>query len=269
MVIEFIGAPGAGKTTLIPTVADVCRTRGICARTVVDAARPSAQRTWAGQAVARFAPQTWRRPLLWQVFYHLSAWSRFAFCARHPRLIGSVLTTQLRRPIPAETRRHAWHWFIHLTGYYQFLLAQARDDEALILDEGFTHRVVQMYASHLETPDSDRIAAYVDLIPRPDLVIAVHAPWEVCLERIYQRGLWERFQRYSPDEVAAFVRNAHRIVNLTIDYIRGAGWTLLEVDNGGGDPVLAQQRLRAGLETLMPALTPHPVGAGVYRNLAV
>ena len=42
MVIEFIGAPGAGKTTLIPTVANICRTRGICARTVVDAARPSA-----------------------------------------------------------------------------------------------------------------------------------------------------------------------------------------------------------------------------------
>ncbi len=269
MVIEFIGAPGAGKTTLIPVVEEVCRERGIDARTVVEAARPYAQRAWAGKAVARFAPQPWQRPLLWQVFYHLSLWSRIAFCARRPRLISLALITQLRRPVPAEIRRHAWRWFIHLAGCYRFLLAHARAGEALILDEGFIHRVVQMYASHLETPDMDRISAYVDLIPRPDLVIAVHAPWEVCLERIYQRGLWERFQHMSQDEVAAFVRNAHRIVDMTVDYVRSAGWTLLEVDNGIADPALSQQGLRAGLEAILPAPVALPITPVDHRILAV
>src|SRR3712207_9136247 len=64
--------------------------------------------------------------------------------ARRSRLIQQVLTSQKRRPIPLEERRHALHWFVHLVGCYEFLTAHGRADEALIFDEGFIHRVVQM-----------------------------------------------------------------------------------------------------------------------------
>ncbi len=146
------------------------------------------------------------------------------------------------------------HWFFHLVGNYEFLTAHIRADEALIFDEGFIHRVVQMNASDMEEPNPAQIVAYVNLLPRPDLVICPQAPWEVCEERIYRRGIWERFRHKSPAQISRYVANSHRIVNLTIEYIKSAGWTVIEVDNGGDDPAVSKADLRRKF-TAIPALT--------------
>lgn len=252
MIIEFIGTPGAGKTTLLPSVAEYFQAQGICTRTVVEAARPYAQRSRIGKLVTHFAPHSWWRSLLWQVFYHLSAYYRLVFFMAHPRLIGLVLGSQLRRPISIEARYHAWHWFIHLVGYYQFLGVHEQPNEALVLDEGFVHRVVQMNASEHEVPDPGRIATYLALVPRPDLVIAVHAPWELCTDRIYERGIWERFRAKSRAEVASYVRNANLIVNMTVDYMRDAEWPLIEIDNSCNDTGITKEELRRKLHASSP-----------------
>lgn len=248
MIVELIGAPGAGKTSLVPAVVEHFAGLGLDARTVAEAARPYAQRTALG-AVAGLAPPRVERAMLWQIFYQTSAACRLRFFARHPRLIWHVLRSQRRRPIPPEERRHASHWFFVLTGQYEFLRAHAHPGEWLVFDEGFAHRAVQMHASSLETPDPARIATYVGLLPPPDLLIAVRAPWELCAERIYKRGLWARFKHKSRPEVERYVANAHRIVDLAIEQIRGRGWTVVEVDNSGSDLVATsselQQRLAA------------------------
>jgi thymidylate kinase len=236
MIVEFIGAPGAGKTTLMPNVIETLQERGIRAFTVVDAARPFAERTLLGKTVFQFTPRSLRRPLLWQLFYRLSTLYRLKFFVKYPRLIYHVLSTQRHRPKSADIReRRVLYWFFRTVGYYEFLKAQARPNEALILDEGFVHRVVQLYASGVEAPNPTQILAYVDLLPKPDLVIFTQAPPEVCEKRIYSRGLWERFRHKDPAEISRFVANACQIVNLTVDHIRNAGWVVVEVDNGADD----------------------------------
>ena len=177
MIIEFIGAPGAGKTTLMPTVMDFFQEQGLKAYTVVDAARPFAQRTLLGKGIA-LAPATLRRPLLWQVFYRLSAWRRWHFRREHGRLMDHVLNSQVGRPAEADVeKRKVLYWFDHLTGYYEFLRAYARPDEVLVLDEGFVHRVVQLFSSSVEAPNQAQIVAYLDLVPRPDFGdFCRHAP---------------------------------------------------------------------------------------------
>lgn len=251
MIIEFIGTPGAGKTTLLPTVVDYLGERGIRARSVVDAARPYAERTLLGKAVSRLSPPGLRQPLLWQVFYYLSVLYRLKFFAQHPRLIWQVSSSQRRRPIPADARRHVTYWFYHLVGYYEFLAAHSRPDEALVFDEGFVHRVVQMNASDVEELDPDQITAYVNLLPRPDLVVYVEAPWEVCEQRIFRRGLWKRFQDKSPAEVSRYVANSHRIVSLTVDYIQSKGWTVIEVDNRSDEVGVSELELRGKLARIL------------------
>ena len=247
MIIEFIGTPGAGKTTLLPAVIEFLSEHGLHGFTVMDAARPYARRTLLGRVVNHWAGQSLRGPLLWQIFYHRSKLYRLRFFVNHPKLIWQVWSSQRRRPIPAEAQQHVLHWFFRLVGYYEFLTAHIRSDEALILDEGFIHRVVQMNASDVEEPNPDQIFAYVDLLPRPDLVIFPQAPWEVCQERIYQRGVWARFQHKSPAELARYVANSHQIVNLTVDYIKRSGWPVIEVDNGNNDLAASIAELRSQL----------------------
>ncbi len=258
MIIEFIGTPGAGKTTLVPTVIGYFQERGVSALTVVEAARPYARRTLAGAVVSRLAPLSLRPQLLWQVFYYHSLLYRIRFLVKHPRLIRQVLRSQKRRPIPAEERQHVLYWFFHLTGYYEFLAARSRSSEALILDEGFVHRVVQMNASDREEPDPAQIFAYVDLIPRPDLVIFPRAPWEVCERRIYQRGLWERFQHKSSVEVSRYVANSYLVVNTAIDYLKSKGWPIIEVDNSSDDASISKAELRSKLLAIPAFSDPRP-----------
>lgn len=247
MIIEFIGTPGAGKTTLTPTVVDVLRERGVCARSVVQAARPYAERTRLGRLAVRLAPDALRPPLLWQVFLCCSLLARLRFFARHRRLVGQVLRSQRRRPAAANARgRRVLHWFFHLAGRYEFLAARVRPDEALVLDEGFVHRVVQLFASDVETPDAAHLRSYVDLLPRPDLLVVPQAPPEICRQRVGSRGVWGHFRHKSPAEIDRYIANADLVVGMTVDYIKHKGWAVLEVDNGS-DGRAAAAELRAKL----------------------
>ena len=235
MIIEFIGTPGAGKTTLLPIVIEHFKGQGFPAFSYVEAARPFARRTLLGKLVNRIAPPSLQRPLLWQLFYHTSKLYRLPFFVKHSKLVNYVLRSQKQRPISAEDRRHVMVWFFNLVGCYEFLKTRALREEVLIFDEGFIHRVVQMNVSDVEEPDPTRIYAYIDLLPRPDLVIFLKAPWEVCEERIYSRGLWERFRSKTSEEVSRYVANAQLVVNLAVDYIVSKGWFVIQVDNEGDD----------------------------------
>jgi hypothetical protein len=237
MVIELMGTPGAGKTTLVPAVLEqLHEAGGIQAYTVIDASRIFAQRVLVGTIVSRLAPQVLHRPLLWQTFIFYSIFHRFAFSLKHPRLVKQVLLSQLRRPPAAGVRkRRVLKWFFHLTGCYEFLTSRARPFEALVFDEGFVHRVVQMNASVVEEPNLAKITAYVDLLPRPDIVIVPIAPLKVCEQRVLERGVWKHFQHHTPDELSIYLANSNQVVNLTTGYLKRKGWTVIEVDNGGND----------------------------------
>jgi thymidylate kinase len=253
MIVEFIGTPGAGKTTLLPTVMESLQEQGFKALTYLDAARPYANRTLLGQVVSCLAPQSLQQPLLWRVFFYFSMLYRLKFLVNHPKLIWLVLSSQRYRPKSADIKqRNVLKWFFHLVGYYEFLKAYAQPNEVLIFVEGFVHRVVQLNASGVEEPNLAQILAYVDLLPQPDLVIHPQAPHNVCEKRLYSRGIWERFRHKDRAEISQFVANSHEIVNLTVDYIKSKGWTVIEVDNGN-DLMTSNIELRGKLAKIIPA----------------
>ena len=259
MIIEFIGTPGAGKTTLMREAAKLLEERALRPRTVVDAARPFAERTAWGKVVRRLTPRSWHRPLLWQVFYVLSVLHRIKFCARHSALVRLVLGTQLRRPASANVRgRRVLHWFFRLTGAYEFLKTQARSGDVLLLDEGFLHRVVQTHASDAEVPDVSQVLAYVDLLPAPDLVIFVKTPRIVCEERIFHRGLWKHFQQKSREQVSRFLANAETVVELAVSRAKSNGWRVIEVDNGADNLAASTAVLRNKLASVLSPLRSVP-----------
>lgn len=256
-IIEFIGTPGAGKTTLLPEVIRFFESQGCRAYTVVEAARPFARRTMAGRLVQRLVPAAWQQPLLWRVFYLHSVGHRLHFMAQHPQLIAQVLGSQRGRPAAADThRRQVLPWLFRHMGYYAFLRRHTYPDEILLLDEGFSHRVVQLFTSSVEKPSPARIAAYIDLLPQPDLLIHVQASTAVCEQRIYERGLWQRAQHKTPAEIAQFVCHAYDAVELAVAYARSKHWLVLEVVNDGKDLTAVLTNLRQQLAQIPFAQQP-------------
>lgn len=251
MIVELIGPPGAGKTTLLPDIVKSFREQRTRAFAVVDAARPFVRRTVAGRIGYRLFPGPLRDPLLWRLFQGFSMAYRFRFIAGYPRLMWRVAESQRRRPEEADVRqRKVSYWFVRLIGYYAFLKSHTLPGEAVIFDEGFLHRVVQLFSSSVEEPERQKIAEYVELIPEPDLVVVVWASPETCERRIYERGLWERASHKDPAEISRFVANAHRAVTLAVDEGKRKGWTIVEIDNendgyGPAQSALRQQMVRS------------------------
>lgn len=264
MIVEFIGTPGAGKTTLLPIVADFFKAQGYDAYSVVEAARPFAARTIWGKAVCKLLPTRWHRPLLWQVFYHLSKLYRLQFFLQNPQLMWMVVRFQHQRPLDKTDRQHVLHWFYHQVGSYTFLKTHARPDEVLLFDEGFIHRVVQHYASEMEEPDLKHMLAYIELLPRPDLVIHPIAAETVCEERVYERGLWQRFQHKSAADISSYISHAHAVVQEAVQQIKQRGWMIIEVHNDGVPAADAATELRRKLAqwpSSAPNFAPLQIGA--------
>lgn len=255
MIIEFISTPGAGKTSLRSAVKEFFAERGQHAWGVLEAARPFASRTEAGRLAGSLAPASLRGPLLWQAFYQASRLQRTGFRSEHQALIRSVEDFQRERPIPDADRRHVMGWFTNLTGQYRFLKTHAEKNDVLIFDEGFIHRVVQLFASEAETLDPARIRSYLDLVPVPDLIIQPQASLDTCLERVYRRGIWERFRGRDKVTVRRFMQNAHAAVGIAVEHICARGWPLLQVVNEDRTAAESARQLKTKLSS-MYALAP-------------
>lgn len=248
MIVEFVGPPGAGKTTLVPTAQSFFREEGISAYTVVGAARPITARTFPGRLLRRICPAPLQDPLLWRLFLILSFLYRLQFMVMHADLVWKIMRWQSQRPPQANARqRKVSFWLFRLMGYFEFLKSQLRDGECLILDEGFLHRAVQLFASSVEKPEMASICDYTKHIPRPDLVVSVQASRQTCRQRIYGRGLWDSLQDKSPTDVIRFVDHAHLASSLAVRCGRRLGWTILEIDNNASGPEQAQAILRERL----------------------
>lgn len=260
-VVEFISTPGAGKTTLLPAVKRFFASHGLRAWTILEAARPFARRAPLGRLVGAILPPAAQGPLLWQVFYQASRLKRAEFQRQHRELLDSVLRFQRTRPLSRADRRHVLGWFLNLTGQYQFLTEHARPGEVLVLDEGFVHRVVQLFASETETARAADLRSYLGLIPVPSLVIHPRASLATCLQRVHRRGVWERFAGRGDEVVARFMDSAHAAVGLAVEQIHAQGWPMLAIDNEGIQPQEAARRLEqdlAALSTPLPAHAPLP-----------
>jgi energy-coupling factor transporter ATP-binding protein EcfA2 len=257
LIIEFIGTPGSGKTTLSKVLVALLREQGIQAATVLDAAREHARRTLLGRPIERIAPASLRGPLLWWVFYLLGTIHAVAFTRDHAALAQHVLRAQLGRPIGIATKRHILFWLFQLWGRYRFLTATPISGEALVLDDGLLHRCVHLAASHVEEPDAETVAAYVDLLPRADLVINTIAGREVCERRVRDRGVWAHSRRLSAAELSHYLGNAERVSHLAVRRARELGWPVVEIATEGREMNRVMCDLRMAIEPLLgvgPAL---------------
>lgn len=250
-VVEMIGMPGAGKTTVCAALVEMLREQGLDAATTVSAARRHAGRTLAGRAIARLAPPSLRRGLLWGLFYLLGIVHALLFLRENPTLTRGVLSAQLRRPISRSLKRHVLFWFFQLGGRRRFLDSTAHGREALVLDDGFLHRSVHLNSSHLEEPDPQRIADYIGLLPKPDLVVFVSATTATCERRVRQRGVWAHSRRLTAVELSRYIANARQAVDSTLVEVCARGWPVIEINNDGRDLEVVRLDLRSRLTHLL------------------
>jgi RecA/RadA recombinase len=264
IVVEFLGTPGSGKTTLSAALVALLEERGTAAATPVGAARGRVRRTRVGGIVARLPSRRLRRFLLWQLFYALGVVHGVRFGAEHPALVRQVFDTQLRCHDRIRTRAHTLYWFFHLCGRYRFLTGISRPREVLVLDDGFLQRSVHLHASPVDPPEPDQVSAYVGLIPPPDFVILVSASRATCEQRVLDRGVWSHLRHLDAAALSRYLENAEEVVAAAARRVNEMGWRVTEIETGGVNPRSPDAALRSVVPALVRAGAPEPSrGTGV------
>lgn len=236
MIVEFLGKSGAGKSTLVPVVVQLLRERGLTALSTTEAIHHCVRRTCVGQWISRCVPLAWQGPLRWRLFSYLIApLYGVGFVSGHSRLAYYVVRSQVKRPIPWRHRWSLLRVFFEMAAWHQFLTRRLRSDETLVLDEGFVHRATHLFVSAVEQPDPDRIAEYLQLLPRSDVVVWVEMSLDACLERVYARGIQKRLRLrgLTESEVAQFIAHAEQVIHVTAQYLEDARWQVVQITNEG------------------------------------
>jgi hypothetical protein len=178
-VVEFIGATGTGKTTLLTTVKEILSSQGYRVK--------EAQEALLGCFGLDFIRHPKVRSFLVQLLVM-------------PSFFQSLLTREGRSLFALACRvifRDAGGFFVALMllrnvmkrmGLHQAMKILQPDMDYLLYDEGILHCAHNLFVHTKTAPNTSEIRLFADWIPLPDLVIWVTAPVHQSADCILRRG---------------------------------------------------------------------------------
>jgi len=224
--IELAGAVGAGKTSLAEPLRELLSARGHEVLTLAEARRRIAT-GGIGRGTSRVAAAR--------------------FIARHPGLVLHAARSLLTAPIAGWHRRHILMLVLRLGAELDLLEARLPPATWVILDEGWLHRSVSLFAWRVPVPGRDEIARYLDRAPLSRIIVLVEAPEEILRARVTDRGLPKRLRGRSAPEAEAFMVRTERVLHQAASSLADdpRGVRLLRVTNDGPQDDLPRRLARA------------------------
>lgn len=228
-VIELLGPPGSGKTSLARELARAVP-GAIGLDDAVRAAVGAGGEDGLTRTVARLSRSSTNR--LWRASYARSA-DRFSGLARfvgtHPRALETVLAAQRTRTERDRGQDLVLGWVLNLMARYQ-LAVEWGEAKWLIVDEGFYQRGVALFSHGFDPEDLPLLTDYLSSIPQPDFVVAVDTPAEICETRLDQRGWSERVVDLSAEQRRAFLCDAVAVTQAIAEHLEAKPTRAIWVD---------------------------------------
>lgn len=212
MILEFIGLPGSGKSTLSQKLRESLTNIGYGSESPLAATPPRLFRAAIG--VVRY----WHVALL-------------------------ATRTLVASPRAWNSKRLAAKWFALTLSDY---MPRPSDRSFLILDEGLLQRSFLLFMEQDGFGPIERVEDYVRRIPLPDVVIAIDISPAESLARLRNRSrtVSRRFQGLTADDQLTAFSKAAELLDLVLERATARpDWSMQIIRVPGSDLERAKQRL--------------------------
>lgn len=233
-VVEFLGLPGAGKSTMRRAVIASIEEAGQSAVDLPTAMLAAIRQDGADRLTRAVAILTrsgsspaWRRA-------YARSTDRFdaltRFLAANPEVMEVVLAAQRQRRGRDRHQERVLSWILNLMTNAQLVDETTGRFDWLIIDEGFCQRAIALFGIGFEGEDELRLRSYVAAIPLPEILVVVEASLSVCEARLDKLGWSERATEMNRAERRDFLSTAERLVELVAGEAERLGARVIRVD---------------------------------------
>ncbi|MEZ4776432.1 MAG: hypothetical protein R3D00_24870 [Bacteroidia bacterium] len=209
-LIEFLGLPGSGKTTLVPFINTVMAEKGHVIFSRRDVRLLHVCGGYRKFQIAQKFPSIVKRALV-KVFFqfnHTESFYTEKFIQKYPDLVAYVLKTSAKNGVNEKIRRNSIRWFLSLGAIYQLAEEIMPPDAYLLLDEGFCQKVLNLFVSVDKDPNLSKVKKYLEMIPLPDTVLFIQTDETIAFDRMKHRGPIKRLLDATDDELKSFLSRA-------------------------------------------------------------
>jgi thymidylate kinase len=233
-VVEFLGLPGAGKSTMRREVIASMKEAGQSAVDLPTAMLAAIRLHGADRLTRAVAIVTrsgsspaWRRA-------YARSTDRFTaltrFLAANPEVMEVVLATQRQRRGRDLHQERVLSWILSLMANTQLVDKTAGRFDWLFIDEGFCQRAIALFVVGFDDEDELRLRSYVAAIPLPEILVVVEASPSVCEARLDELEWSERVTEMNRAERRDFLNTAARVVELVADEADRLGARVIRID---------------------------------------
>jgi len=264
-IVEFTGAPGAGKSTVAAHCALLLEARGLRIPPRQAVRDLYLRHGWVGRLAG---PQVREREVAGQRLEYFkeveTPFLLWRFRARHRRG-WRLFRAELEglRAADAEEAETLERWVEQSILTYMMLRSQARRMDLFLWEEGIAHRSVNLFADPERPLDPGRLDAFLRAWVFPDALVHVQAEPEDCLARVAARGLPARLQDRGPDAVRAFLERGAAVCRAIAAEARRRRIPTFDLENrhGSVEALAASPACRTLADDLVRALRAGPRSA--------
>jgi thymidylate kinase len=249
--IEFVGLSGSGKSTCVRELKRIMNGKGIAANTLSKAEINSMMRVKTPTHLDRALNFMYRKlsdeNLLRSDGNSNHIDSFLKFMVDNPGLFEFIFQNQIRRQYNEWERTHDTSYFFQLCSKFQLAKDELKDNEAVIIDEGFSYIPIRTL-SHGNDVEDDDIAQYLSLVPRPHILFKIICDPVVCDNRMLERksGHPSGFEIWDRDGRIKFLELSQRYIDFVSDTLSGMGVFVTEIDTSK-DPSEIRDRMAEGI----------------------
>lgn len=241
MIIEFVGLPGSGKSTLKKILLSDTLTFDHRYLSTEEAYYDTVRQ--CGDKLTRLClkslprKQGIRLAQFWMGRSLFQTHCTNEFLARHGRSLEAFLASSLYEKMSVTDRQRVVGNLLDTGSLWSMLQHRhLQDGVRFVFEEGFIQKSLMFVdVKHGLLDDEKSLARYFESIPKPESIIYLRTPVELSYSRMCARpdGLTNRLQHASQDEIFKFLEFTRTHLDNSIRRMQQYGCRVIDIDNQG------------------------------------